>query len=587
MFIPVKKFVLYVLLVLLSQHALGQLQADAQAKTNRMAHRVIQYLNRKQPDSIYAMAGTMFRQQISPGNWNTLAEKQLYPLLPFKEPVLISSENNVSTYKLGEAASYQLLVGLDSADKLQTLLLQPYAEENNKPMSPAESRTDRVARLALMYLNASQADSLYALAGSAFKEKISLPAWRNIIEKQIQPLVPLSNAVFISSSKGVNKYKTGSLQFLISLDKAGKFETFLIQAYHDDARKATAVATDNKRITALDSLVDKILLPYASSLHHAGLSAGVYYNGTEHFYNYGETVIGNRQLPTQNTLYEIGSITKTFTASLLARAVIDKKVALHDPILKYLPDSVADNKALDGITLMELAAHTSGLPRLPANIAETITDPLQPYVNYDLPHLFSYLKNFRAVRKPGTAYEYSNLAAGLLGVILEKVYHKPYEQLLHDLITTPLHLNSTYITIPGADKGRFAKGYDDKGEPATAWEFKALAGAGAIRSSAADLLLYGKQQLPANKNALTPSFTLAHQPIFNDGINKVALGWHYLPGNDRVIQHGGGTGGYRTMICADVKLNLVIVLLTNNATTGDSLGIELMQALEKLASGEH
>ena len=121
----------------------------------------------------------------------------------------------------------------------------------------------------------------------------------------------------------------------------------------------------------------------------------------------------------------------------------DKKLALQDAITKYLPDSIAANKDLQNITLQQLSNHSSGLPRLPINMNFTITNYLQPYENYDDKAMFAFLSQFKATRKPGESYEYSNLAVGLLGVILERVYKKPYEQLVLDFITKPLGLTHT------------------------------------------------------------------------------------------------------------------------------------------------
>lgn len=584
MLTALKISVLYVIAGAATIAAQGQTpQTNQEKKTDTVAQRVIRYFNRRQADSVYALTGDDFKKQVPYATWNNIAEKQMPPMLPFKNPVFVSSKNNVNKYKIESTALLQLLVGLDEQGRINALLLQPYQEENvhSNAMTPLELKTDTIAQSVLACFNAKQPDSVYAMAGPIFKNKITAAAWKNIFEKQLLPLGPFLNAVFIAGKNGVNKYKIGPLQFLLGIDKESRIETLAFQPYHEDARKAEAAATDNTLASRLDSTVDKLLSAYAATVGNEGVSAGIYCRGKDHFYNYGETAKDNRQLPTQNTLYEIGSITKTFTATLLAKAVTDKKVSLNDPITRYLPDSVAKNNALAKITLLHLADHTSGLPRLPANLNETITDPARPYENYDQRHLFSFLKNFHATRLPGASYEYSNLAVGLLGVIMETVYKKPYGQLVHDMITTPLHLNNTAVAVAEKDTLLIAQGYADNGKPAPAWNFKALAGAGALKSSAADLLQYGKQQLAANKNVLSTSFSLAHRPVFNDGINKVGLGWHYLPSSGKVLQHGGGTGGYRTMICIDPEENIVMVLLTNNATNGDALGIELMQALEK------
>lgn len=267
---------------------------------------------------------------------------------------------------------------------------------------------------------------------------------------------------------------------------------------------------------------------------------------------------------------------------MLAKAVTQGLVTLDTRITKFLPDSVAANPYIKLITLKQLANHTSGLPRMPDNIDATITNLRQPYENYDVPHLLAYLKSYKATRGVGVKYEYSNLGAGLLGVILEKIYHKPYAELVKLYITQPLLLRETKIDLTATDTKRLAQGYDMANNPAALWIQNATQAAGAIKSTAFDLLQYGKKQFQLLNNPLLPILKLTHQPTFDDGINRVGLGWHYLKDDkDPVIQHTGGTGGYRTAICVNLKRNMVVVLLTNNATTGDSLGLELMAALEK------
>lgn len=455
-----------------------------------------------------------------------------------------------------------------------------------QPSTPQELKTDSVAQKLLQFFANKQADSAYALAGADFKTALPHDKWIMICEKQLYGLMPFRNVTFIRSKNGVNKYKMEgvvSLQLFLSLDSLGKFQAFAIQPFQDDTRKKIASATDNLKQTTLDKTVDTLLDNYINTLGNVGASVAVYYKGYNYYYNYGETIKDAKQLPTNQSLYEIGSISKTFTATLLAKATIDKKVNLQDAITKYLPDSVAANKDLQNITLQQLSNHSSGLPRLPININFTVTNYLQPYENYDNKALFAFLKQFKAIRKPGESYEYSNLAVGLLGVILERIYKKPYEQLVLEQIAKPIGLTHTKMTLTKQDSAILTQGYNEKSEAVPAWNFKSLAACGAIKSNAADLLLYGKQQLNAFKSPLALYNQLAHKVTFNDSVQKVGLGWHFLIDDaDVVWQHGGGTYGCRTMLCVNETKELVVAVLTNNATNGDALGIKLLQALERL-----
>jgi CubicO group peptidase (beta-lactamase class C family) len=315
----------------------------------------------------------------------------------------------------------------------------------------------------------------------------------------------------------------------------------------------------------LDSDAHSILSGYIQAKGNVGLSTGVYNKGQEYFYNYGETKQGNNQLPTNRTLYDIGSITKTFTATLLAIAVDQGKATLTTPIYKLLPDSVTANPALKSITLDELANHTSGLARLPPNITEHQSDSNQPYWDYDEQQLFSALRHLALSHAPGTNYDYSNFGAGLLGVLMEIFFHQPYQQLVNKYILLPAAMTQSHFQMGVADQKLLAQGYNEQLQAVPSWNFQALQAAGAIKSSSSDLLAYGKLQLGSANETLNKALKLTHQITYDHGSNVIGLGWQYLPDNRRLLQHSGGTGGYRSIVCVDLDRNIVVIVLTNNA----------------------
>jgi CubicO group peptidase (beta-lactamase class C family) len=561
----------------------GAQTTPTELKTDSVARKAIHFLNSNAPDSIYDLAGEAFKNQISPVLWKNVFANQLTPLVPFNETTFISSADGINKYKLEGKQTITFLISLDEKQKMQVFLFQPYqAEKTPAVMNPQEAKTDSLARKVLGLINRKQADSVYAFAGSAFKSKIDLTTWKIISESSLFPLTPLTPAVFTGSKNGVNQYKVNNFLFSLSLDQENKFSTLLLQPYPQEQVKGAKVLSDNPMKTRLDSTVNRVVMEYMQTKGHVGLSAGLSYKGSDHFYNYGETSLGNAQIPSVNTLYDIGSITKTFTSTLLAIAVYQKKVTLDTPITKFLPDSVARNPALKNITLKMLANHTSGLPRLPDNLGQQMTDPNQPYEHYETAHLFSFLKDLKTTKKPGTAYEYSNLGAGLLGVLLEKIVQKPYGLLLDTYILRPAKLGQTFLKIKAADQKLVAQGYDENNKPVPMWLFSALQAAGGLKSSSADLLSYGKWQLSTADNPLAKAVRLTHEITFDDGRTVMGLGWHLLPENKAVIQHTGGTGGYRTFIGAHLQRKLTVAVLTNSATGGDALGIKLLQAVENL-----
>lgn len=301
--------------------------------------------------------------------------------------------------------------------------------------------------------------------------------------------------------------------------------------------------------------------------------------------SYGALAKDDKRRLNGDTLFEIGSATKVFTSLLLADAVQRGEVALTDPVSKFLPSGVTmPQRGETKITLQDLATHTSGLPRLPSNFAPK--DVMNPYADYTLEQLYSFLASATLTRDIGTHYEYSNLGAGLLGHVLALRTGMSYEALVTKRILAPLKMKSTTITLSDALRKRLATGHDAALTPAKNWDFPTLAGAGALRSTTNDLLAFLAAELGLGKKSpLAPAITAQHavrrRPTGNKGLD-IALGWHILttPGGREIVWHNGGTGGYRSFIGFDPKKKTGVVVLSNVFTPAgiDDIGRHLLDA---------
>jgi CubicO group peptidase (beta-lactamase class C family) len=454
-----------------------------------------------------------------------------------------------------------------------------------------EEKIDSVCGLLKIYFNNKDITSVYQLTGQAFKKAIPPERFRDICNNNLFPMGEMVQAVFETHKDGVNKYKTvftsSTLAMYLSLDSQSKLQTFLFKEYVDErAKKTQKVKSDNRLLTALDKQVDSAVRPYINLAITTGVSIGILRNGKMYFYNYGETAKGNKKLPNQHTIYEIGSISKTFTATLLADAVNSGKISLGDPVSKYLPARIPALE-FEGVpvTIKMLSNHSSAIPRMPPNFTAYATDPLNPYKNYGLDQLFAMYSTLKLSRTPGTTYEYSNLAVGTLGAILENIQKKSFEQLVVQKICNPLHMNDTRQYIRKGDSARFAKGYSETGKYNGQWDFKMLAAAGALRSTAFDMLLYAKANISTASPSLNKAIQLTHAVTFSDGTNRVGLGWHLLKlDNDDIFFHGGGTGGYRSYLAINPTKKFAVVVLSNTAVETDELGTVLMKWLQKSSS---
>ena len=273
-------------------------------------------------------------------------------------------------------------------------------------------------------------------------------------------------------------------------------------------------------------------------------------------------------------VFEIGSITKTFTASILAGMVADGSVRLDDPVAKYLPASVRV-PARNGrqITLLNLATQSSGLPRLPSNMAPR--DQTNPYAHYSVDQMYAFLSSYELPRDPGETYEYSNLGFGLLGHALALKAGVSYEALVQRRVLGPLGMRETAITLSPALRARLAPGHDAEGHVVPNWDLPTLAGAGALRSTAQDMLKY----LAANLDTAGP-FQMARvsrRPA-GTGAMTIGLAWHILarPGRDSIIWHNGGTGGYRSFTGFDPVRKVGVIVLTNANIGADDIGLHLL-----------
>ena len=326
-------------------------------------------------------------------------------------------------------------------------------------------------------------------------------------------------------------------------------------------------------------LVDRIDVQKQS----VGIVVGVIEPGGRRVVSHGNLAKNDPRPLNGDTVFEIGSITKVFTSLLLADAVARGEVALTDPVGKFLPAKVKmPERGGRAITLQDLATHTSGLPRLPTNLAPK--DPTNPYADYSFENLYTFLSGYQLTRDIGAEYEYSNLGGGLLGHALTlRARATDYEALVRARVIAPLGMTSTAITLSPEMKARFAVGHSPTLQPVANWDLPALAGAGALRSTTNDLLTFLAANLGYVKTPLaTPMANMlkVRRPTGTSNL-AIALGWHVLtPHGKDLIWHNGGTAGYRTFIGFDPAARVGVVVLSNAGTVAgpDDIGRHVLDA---------
>lgn len=329
---------------------------------------------------------------------------------------------------------------------------------------------------------------------------------------------------------------------------------------------ADAPASDAEIVVMMKTRVD---------VDHAGtgMVVGIIDARGSHVLAYGTLSEGGAPVD-GDSVYEIGSITKVFTATLLSDMARGGEIDPDAPAARYLPvklPAVGERQ----ITLADLSSQLSGIPSIPSNLQPK--DDNNPFADYTVPQLYEFVSGFTPARPAGQTYEYSNAGVGLLGHILTLRAKADYETLVRQRITGPLGMNDTAITLTPAMRQHLAVGYGMPGMPAANWDMPVLAGMGALRSSTADMLKFvganmglGKPPLPLY-GAMQATHRARHGLEGKPG-QSIALGWHVLEQNgSRIVWHNGGTAGYRTYIGFDETTGRGVVLMSNSHMGSDDI----------------
>ena len=325
--------------------------------------------------------------------------------------------------------------------------------------------------------------------------------------------------------------------------------------------------------------IDALVAPWVKHRKANAISIGVISGGKTWTAHYGSLNGDGKQAPDDRTLYEIGSITKVFTSLLLADAVESGTLKLSDSISHVMTELRTKNPTVgESVTFQHLSHHNSGLPVSPSNIHPD--DSTNPFRGYDRTLLTDYMSSVKPTRKPGEAYEYSNLAVGLLGDLLSRQSGISYGELLKQKITGPLKMMDTSVSPSAEQTTRVAPPFNAALLADRKWDFDLLAGCGAIRSTVSDMLLFMEASQKSPDGLLGKAIELAwkqHKPA-KDSERAMGLGW-MIAGDGSTRWHNGQTGGYQSMMLVSRVTGTAVVLLCNTAGSGvDQLGEQIFQA---------
>ena len=397
----------------------------------------------------------------------------------------------------------------------------------------------------------------------------------------------INNQEFIKYENGTyasykSTFEHGVFALNISIDDNSKINGLFIKPFIEEVNAENVI----NNLTIKNDLITKeqteIVFNNAKVFpNHTQISIATIKNGKVRYFGINKESDTISTIGNQKSVFEIGSISKVFTTTLLANFVIDGNIKLNETINDYLKTPLNNSTE---ITFVNLANHTSGLPRLPANLDLTKVNPENPYKEYKEKELKEYLTKQLELSNNGE-YQYSNLGAGLLGYTLSKIENDTYENLLQNKIFSKYDMPNSTTDITSI-KGTLVKGLNKEGIEVPNWDFAVLTAAGGIFSTVEDLSHFAVSQFDYTNKELK----LTREKTFelNEKMD-IGLGWHILKSQSKNLWywHNGGTGGYSSSMVIDDKSKNGIIILSNvsafNPNMGniDKLCFELMKTLEK------
>ena len=437
--------------------------------------------------------------------------------------------------------------------------------------------------------NSEDYKSVFNLFSSETKKALPINEVTDFLKNLNSNAGKISANEFIREENNISIYKltfeNWVSQYSFSINDNKKIgEVFYFDTYRDEILSGLAInSLSNNDSVISDNQVELIFEKSKYFPNNTQISLAFINGDNVTYYGLKRQNDSILFFPNYQNVFEIGSITKVFTANILAKSVIDNKIKLNENINDYLNIKFKNNIS---ISFKSLANHTSGLPRMPSNFEQEAYSSDNPYKHYDEKYLKDYLINFMKIdNKDVGNSEYSNLGMGLLGFTLSNIYNLNYEELYKKYVFSKYNMKNTTFNRHLVNK-KLVKGLDSEGNYTSNWELAALSSAGGILSNVEDLAKYGIAHFNKSNSDL---ILMTEKTVKVDDQIDTGLGWHIInseKSDNKWHWHNGGTGGYTSSMAIDIK-NLVGVIILSNVSAFnsfqdniDQLCFELMMTIK-------
>jgi len=437
--------------------------------------------------------------------------------------------------------------------------------------------------------NSEDYNSVFNLLSSKTQKELPINELTDFFENINSQAGKISEKEFIREENNILIYKltfeNWVSQYSFSIDDNKKInEVFYFETFRDEILSGLAInSLSNNGGLISDKQIELIFEKSKYFPNNTQISLAFINSDKVTYYGLKRQNDSILYFSNYQDIFEIGSITKVFTANILAKSVIDNKIKLDENINDYLDIKFKNNIS---ITFKSLANHTSGLPRMPSNFEQDAYSSDNPYKHYNDKYLKDYLINFMEIDEKNIGNsEYSNLGMGLLGFTLSNIYNLNYEELYQKYIFSKYNMKNTTFNINLVNE-KLVKGLDIEGNYTSNWELASLSSAGGILSNVEDLAKYGIAHF--NKSNLDLMLMTKKTVKANDQVDT-GLGWHIInseKSDNKWHWHNGGTGGYTSSMVIDIKNLVGVIVLSNvsalNSFEGniDQLCFELMKTLK-------